>query len=90
MQLGRSSEALKHMREAKKLTDEISEAKHNVIASALNSLLVMELQNLLIIYLFIQYLYRLDRHFNHTNYHMVAHYLNHPKLKQKILSGKIF
>jgi len=42
MQLGRSSEALKHMREAKKLTDEISESKHGVIASALDSLLVME------------------------------------------------
>ena len=41
MQLGNSSEALRHMKEAKKLTGEISEVKHNVISSALDNLLVI-------------------------------------------------
>ena len=53
MQLGNSSEALKHMKEAKKLTGEISEGKHNVISSALDNLLVIALKNLFRI-LFIQ------------------------------------
>lgn len=48
-QLGNSTEAVKHMKEAKKLTGEISETKHNVISSALDSLLVMTLQEFITI-----------------------------------------
>lgn len=41
MHLGNNTEAVKHMKEAKKLTGEISETKHNVISSALDSLMVI-------------------------------------------------
>lgn len=40
-QLGNSTEAVKHMKEAKKLTGEICETKHSIIAPALDSLLVI-------------------------------------------------
>ena len=41
MQLGNDTNALKHMKEAKKLAGEISEGKHSVIPSALDDLMVM-------------------------------------------------
>ena len=90
MQLGNSAEALKHMKEAKKLTGEISEGKHSVITSALDNLLVMALRNSFRILLYSKFCFRLDVHFNHTSYQTVVLYLHHPELKLKILSGKIF
>jgi len=40
MKLGNSSEAISQMKKAKKLTEEVSETRHQVIASALENLQV--------------------------------------------------
>lgn len=91
MQLGNSTEALKHMKEAKKLTGEISEGKHSVISSALDSLLVtILLQSLFNIRSQTKLLCRLGGHFSHTNYQTVVLCLHRLKLKQKILRKRIF